>query len=105
MDDANLLAGAKVYHDHCAFCHGAPNKPADPTSAAMFPVPPQLFSADGKVTDDPEGITHWKVTNGIRLSGMPAFRNILSDMQRWQVTMLVAHAGTLPPNVQSAIQP
>jgi mono/diheme cytochrome c family protein len=105
VEDANLLAGAKVYHDHCAFCHGAPNKPPDPTSAAMFPVPPQLFSADGKVTDDPEGITHWKVTNGIRLSGMPAFRNVLSDIERWQVTMLVARAGTLPPKVQSAIQP
>jgi len=105
VNDANLLAGAKVYHDHCAFCHGTPNKPPDPTSAAMFPQPPQLFSADGKVTDDPEGITHWKITNGIRLSGMPAFGTILSDAQRWQVTMLVARADKLPPAVQTAIQP
>ena len=105
VNDENLLAGAKVYHDHCAFCHGTPNKHADPTSTGMFPQPPQLFSADGMVTDDPEGITHWKVTNGIRLTGMPAFGNILSDAQRWQVTMLVAHADKLPPQVQTAIQP
>jgi len=105
VNDANLLAGARIYHDHCAFCHGTPHEPPDPTASAMFPEPPQLFSADGKVTDDPEGITHWKITNGIRLSAMPAFRGILSEAQRWQVTLLVAHADQLPPQVQTAIHP
>jgi mono/diheme cytochrome c family protein len=52
------------------------------------------------VTDDPEGVTYWKVTNGIRLSGMPGFGGTLSDTERWQVTMLVAHADKLSRAVE-----
>ena len=55
------------------------------------------------VTDDPEGVTHWKVTHGIRLSGMPGFGSTLSDTQRWQLTMLVAHAGKLSPAVEAGV--
>lgn len=55
------------------------------------------------VTDDPEGVTYWKATHGIRLSGMPGFGATLSDTQRWQVTMLVAHADQLSPAVQAAL--
>jgi mono/diheme cytochrome c family protein len=55
------------------------------------------------VTDDPQGITYWKVTHGIRLSGMPGFGGALSDTQRWQVTMLVASADRLSPAVHAAL--
>jgi mono/diheme cytochrome c family protein len=49
------------------------------------------------VADDPEGETYWKVTNGIRMTAMPAFGNILDDKRRWQVTMLLSHADKLTP--------
>jgi mono/diheme cytochrome c family protein len=68
----------------------------------MFPPPPQLFEKDDMVTDDPEGVTYWKVTHGIRLSGMPGFASTLSDTQRWQVTMLLAHADKLSRAAQAA---
>ena len=69
----------------------------------MFPAPPQLFETKGMVTDDPEGVTYWKVTHGIRLSGMPGFGTTLSDTKRWQTTMIVAHADKLSPPVQAAL--
>jgi thiosulfate dehydrogenase len=100
FDEANLMAGAKLYKDHCAACHGAPHSQST-IAKAMFPSPPQLFEKDDKVTDDPEGETYWKVTHGIRLSGMPGFGGILSDIERWQVTMLVAHADKLPTGAQA----
>jgi thiosulfate dehydrogenase len=95
VNEDNLTAGAKIYHDHCAMCHGGPGQTSE-LEHAMFPIPPQLFEARQMVTDDPEGITYWKVTNGIRLSGMPGFEKLLSDNERWQVTMAVAHADKLP---------
>jgi len=50
------------------------------------------------VTDDPPGETYWKVANGIRLTGMPAFKDVLSDTQMWQVSLLLANADKpLPP--------
>jgi mono/diheme cytochrome c family protein len=46
------------------------------------------------------------VKNGIRLSGMPAFNNILNDTQMWQVSVLLANADKpLPSNVLDAVKP
>ena len=103
LNDDNMLAGARVFKEHCAVCHGTPGRPATAISKGMFPKPPQLFENDGMVTDDPEGVTYWMVTHGIRLSGMPGFESTLSDTERWQVTMLVAHANKLSPAVQAAL--
>jgi thiosulfate dehydrogenase len=105
FNDANMLDGVKVYKKHCTVCHGTPAEPRTAISKGMFPSPPQLFKKDERVTNDPEGITYWKVTHGIRLSGMPGFGSTLSDTEYWQVTMLVAHADKLSPAVQAALSP
>jgi len=102
LDDGRMLAGADTYREYCAVCHGAAGRPRTAISDGMFPSPPQLFEKKDMVTEDPEGVTYWKVTNGIRLSGMPGFGRALSDTERWQVTMLVAHAGKLSGAVQAA---
>lgn len=94
MDESNYLAGAHVYRQNCAVCHGLPSQPATALSKGMFPVAPQLF--EHMVTDDPPGETYWKAANGIRLSGMPGFKASLSDTELWQVSMLLAHADRLP---------
>src|SRR5216683_1837470 len=57
LTEANLLAGAMVFRDQCAICHGAPGHPRPSIAAGMFPDPPQLFAPDEMVTDDPEGVT------------------------------------------------
>jgi mono/diheme cytochrome c family protein len=50
------------------------------------------------VTDDPLGETYWKVANGIRLTGMPAYKDILTETEMWQVTLLLGSADKpLPP--------
>ena len=103
VDDANMLAGVHAYKEHCAVCHSAPGHPRTAISKGMFPPPPQLFELEDRVTDDPEGVTYWKVTHGIRLSGMPGFGDTLSDTERWQVTMLVSHADKLSRDAQAAL--
>lgn len=102
VNDENLVAGARLYHAHCAICHGVPGSPSD-LEKLMFPIPPQLFEKDQMVTDDPEGITYWKVTNGIRLSGMPGFGPLLNDSERWQLTMALAHADKLPEEARGVL--
>jgi thiosulfate dehydrogenase len=101
--DVNMLAGAREYKQHCAVCHGSPRQPRTATSRGLFPPPPQLFEKNQMVTGDPESVTYWKVTHGIRLSGMPGFGGALSDTTRWQVTMLVAHADKLSAAAQAAL--
>jgi mono/diheme cytochrome c family protein len=62
----------------------------------MFPTAPQLWKKHGEgivgVSDDEPGETYWKVANGIRLSGMPSYKHILSDTQMWQVSLLLKNA-------------
>jgi mono/diheme cytochrome c family protein len=56
------------------------------------------------VTDDPAGVTYWKVANGIRLTGMPGYSSSLSSDQMWQVSLLLANADKLPTNVLNTLQ-
>jgi len=89
-DASNLAAGAQIYRDTCAVCHGLQGQPETGIAKGMFPKPPQLLKGKG-VTDDPAGVTYWKVKNGIRLTGMPGFGESMSDQQMWQVSLYLAH--------------
>jgi thiosulfate dehydrogenase len=100
--EANLKNGASTYRMQCAVCHGVPGVPIDQIAKGMFPKPPQLFDGKG-VTDDPVGETYWKVENGIRLSGMPAFKGSLTEDEIWQVSLLLANADKLPETVRSEL--
>jgi thiosulfate dehydrogenase len=71
----------------------------------MFPHAPQLWTPRGMITDDPPGVTYWKVRNGIRLTGMPSFEKALTDQQMWQVSLLLREADKLPPEVKGALAP
>lgn len=101
-DEPNLLAGAHIYRDNCAFCHGLSSPPETMASKGMFPHPPQLLAGD-KMTDDPVGATYWTAANGIRLSGMPGFKGSLSDTQLWQVSQLIRNADKLPAAVKAVV--
>ncbi len=102
-DEANLVAGAKIYRDDCAMCHGAPSAGQSEIAMGMFPKPPQLFRGKG-VTDDTPGETYWKVAHGIRLTGMPSFSDTLTEPQMWQVSLLLANANKLPDAAKQALQ-
>lgn len=102
-DETNMTQGAHVYVENCAFCHGFPDQKASFAAKGMFPLPPQLLSKDDMVTDDPVGVTYWKVSNGIRLTGMPGFNEMLTPTQMWQVSQLLAHADKLPDPTKAAL--
>jgi thiosulfate dehydrogenase len=101
-DEANLLAGAHVYMEQCAVCHGVPGREQTAIAKGEFPRPPHLFKGKG-VTDDEPGETYWKVANGIRLTGMPGFDQHLSATQMWQVSLLLSNADKLPELAKAAL--
>lgn len=102
LDDTAYQQAAQTYKDNCAFCHGLPNQQRPPAATGMYPRPPQLFRGHG-VTDDEPGETYWKVANGIRMTGMPAYKPSLNDQQLWQVTMLLKNADKLPAPAQQVL--
>src|SRR5215471_5876462 len=101
-DETNLLAGAKVYREHCAVCHGVPDTSKTSIAEGMFPRPPQLFKGTG-VTDDDAWESYWKVAGGIRMTGMPGFKDHLSETQMWQVAVLVKNADKISPAVKAEL--
>jgi mono/diheme cytochrome c family protein len=100
--EENLVAGAQVYREQCAACHGFYGKPSS-FGAHMYPQAPGLWEKHHNgtvvgVSDDPAGETYWKAANGIRLTGMPSYKDTLTDTQLWQVSLLLANADKpLPP--------
>jgi len=119
VNDANLTAGVKLYGTNCTVCHGAADAKMSAIARGLYQRPPQLAhlalrsSAAGDsasfprrrgVEDDPEANINWIITHGIRLTGMPAFGETLSKRQIWQLTMLLKHMDSLPPNVAAAFR-
>jgi len=100
-------AAATMYRTSCATCHGTPGKDS-PYGRWMYPGAPQLWKKHAKgnvvgVSDDPAGVTFWKIRNGIRLTGMPSFEHIYSDTQMWQLALLLKNADQPLPDPVAAL--
>jgi mono/diheme cytochrome c family protein len=93
--DEKLNAGASLYEGKCEFCHGTADEPSA-VGRSLYPRAPQFWvthkNGEMDVADDPVGETYWKVKNGIRLSGMPAYAKSLSETQLWQVSLPLSMA-------------
>lgn len=103
-------SGARIYRASCASCHGTPGQDS-PYGKWMYPGAPQLFKKHRNgnvvgVSDDEAGESYWKIKNGIRLTGMPAFQRLYSETQMWQVALLLKNADQpLPDPVLKLLQP
>lgn len=100
--DKNLIAGVKLYAQNCAVCHGDASGKATDVAKGLYQDPPQL--AKEGVEDDPDGVTFWKLSHGIRWTGMPAFGKTLKEDQIWQLTLFLKTMDHLPPAAQKAWQ-
>ena len=104
MTDTNLVDGINLYAHHCAICHGTADgvASASPVAKGLYPKPPQL-ATDG-VEDDPEGVSFWKIKHGIRWTGMPSWKDSLTERQIWTLALFLKHMDKLPPAAQDAWQ-
>jgi len=101
-NEESLLRGSKIYKENCAVCHGLPGEEKSAIAKGMYPAPPQLFHGVG-VTDDDAWESYWKVEGGIRMTGMPGFKDTLTETQIWQVTVLVKNADKISEAVRKEL--
>jgi len=92
--DENLVAGAKIYLDHCAGCHGLPSNPDSHFGHSFYPPVPQFFN---EAPDMPENQNFYVTQHGTRWTGMPAWSKTLSEQQTWTVVTFISHIEKLPP--------
>ena len=88
---AAVAAGLALFRTHCVACHGAPG--VDPTEAGASLNPPAPGLTLARVQARSDGQLKWIVSNGIRMTGMPAFGASRSEEEVWQ---LVAALRRLP---------
>jgi thiosulfate dehydrogenase len=93
-DEANLLAGARLYREHCTLCHGESAHPKAPLSDSLNPPAPQFM--DDKA-DMGENQNFFILQHGIRWTAMPGWKNVLNDQQLWQLVTFLSHMSNLPP--------
>lgn len=84
--DDDLVAGAEIYNQMCAQCHGRLNGRASVLGASFYPPAPQL---PGRGTSYTEAEVFWIVKHGIRNTSMPTWRNLLSDENIRQVSVFI----------------
>lgn len=92
--DQNLVAGASIYRQHCALCHGDPGHPKSPLANTLNPPPPQFVTDPA---DMAENENYYIILHGVRWTGMPGWKNVLEDRQIWQVVTFLSHMNNLPP--------
>ncbi|WP_426318091.1 c-type cytochrome [Pseudoduganella sp. R-43] len=82
--------GGVLFRQHCEQCHGGPGVPMGVIGLSMQPVPGPLADAARRWKARE---MYWITANGIKMSGMPAWRFHLSEREIWD---LVAFLGALP---------
>jgi mono/diheme cytochrome c family protein len=87
--DDSLVIGQRIYAQNCLVCHGVQGRGDGPAARALRPPPADLAQ---HVTQHTEGELWWWITNGVAGTQMPAWRNTLSDTERWHVLNYIVNA-------------
>ena len=74
--------GFCAYETHCVACHGAPAVARERWVSGLEPAPPYLLDAAQKWR--PREL-FWIAKNGIKMTGMPSWRNAMPDREIWDV--------------------
>lgn len=100
INDSAMTLGVRLYKVNCAVCHGTADAKRSNVADGLYQEPPQFAKDD--VTDDPIEVTYWKITHGIRFTGMPSYSKTLTDDQRWAIAAFLRHQDSLPPTALAA---
>jgi mono/diheme cytochrome c family protein len=89
----NIAFGLQNFKHYCVVCHGVDGQNTGvPFADAMSPPVPLLSSQE--VQSYADGQLKWIIDNGIKPSGMPASKGILTDTEIWSIVVYIRH---LPP--------
>lgn len=89
---ATIAAARQLYTNNCQKCHGINGDgKLPPGSTYFYSTKPTDFTNHQIVDAMSDGEIFWKITHGRK--PMPAFKNRLSDGQRWELVNLIRELG------------
>jgi cytochrome c553 len=89
-----VVGGFCTYETHCVACHGGPAIAREQWVNGMEPAPPYLLDVTQVWT--PRQL-FWIAKNGIKMTGMPSWKDTMSDRQIWDVVAFLEEMRRLPP--------
>lgn len=101
-NEENITAGATLYLNHCAGCHGLPSNPESQFQRSFYPPAPGFFR---DMPDMKDGEMFYVIKRGIRWTGMPAWSRTLNDEQIWQLVAFFDNMHKLPPAAEKVFEP
>lgn len=96
-DQSALATGMTIYSENCATCHGTAKAASAWGSKGFYPRAPQFWQEDTDLTSEE---AYAAIHDGIRYSGMGAWRDLIKDDAMWKVATFVSHVHRLPPELQ-----
>ncbi len=93
-DPVKRQTGANLYRAHCQQCHGAPGVAPEPFALGMTPAPVPLTHT-ARTWSAAE--LFWVVKEGIKMTGMPAWKYRLSDAHIWSIVAFLPAMAQLTP--------
>jgi len=97
-----LREGLAHYKENCVVCHGAPGVDVSELGQGLNPPAPDLTLP--RVQARPDGQIFWIVSNGIRMTGMPAFSPTHKQDEIWKLVAFVRHLEEITPAEQQALK-
>ena len=81
------------YMDHCAVCHGRTGKGDTDMGRNMYPKVPDLTA--GSVQSRSDGALFYIIQNGVRWTGMPAWKDEHTPDDTWKLVAFIRRAPSL----------
>lgn len=102
LDDPQLAArGAAHYKAHCEQCHGGPGVAPQPFALGMIPAPAMLSYT---AAEWPPAALYWVIAEGIKMSGMPAWKYRLREEDMWALVAFLKRLPRLSPAEYRALK-
>ena len=111
-DPASIERGAGLFVAHCVQCHGGPGVAPAPFALGLTPAPVNLVHT-ARAWRAAE--MYWVVKEGLKMTGMPAWRYRLTDDEIWSIIAFLRKLPGIAPrefialaarsNAQPAPQP
>jgi mono/diheme cytochrome c family protein len=86
VNPESLAAGAQLYHENCAPCHGDTGK-GDGDTGKIIKKKPANFTDEKLMSAETDGSLFWKMGEG--RGPMPSWKDELSDKERWQLVIYI----------------
>jgi mono/diheme cytochrome c family protein len=97
-----IAAGQQTYAQSCAICHGPDGRGSD-LGRDMYPPAMDLNSPHVQHWKDAD--LFWIVQNGVRLTGMPSWKSVLSETDTWRVVTFLRALAQINSQSGAAAQP